>query len=325
VASLFQSGGEIAELDVRNHESELWAGIGRERHDGTIVRVIGSVFMLDRHLGPTRLEPGAPPDFAGGDEDLRLRRIAAEVRVWHPDFIVREDIERIGRKEDFDVGNSAALKLGYAPEFLGSTANEGYARGDADAGARLGRDFGYAHASLSMRLRRGPLEVIRRLDARWNHKWRPGHVLVLSAFGMGGTDVQRDFQVVVGGLNGLRAYPVQALAGTELVRLNAEQRWVLTRKPLGPGVARDGGILRRGARVGTGRGGHELVQRRGARRALRHAAQRAQSCVPGRHRVADQPDARRESRRRDHVRLEPGVLRRRGVALCAVPDRAADA
>jgi hypothetical protein len=229
VASLFQSGGEIAELDVRNHESELWVGIGRERANGTILRVVGSVFMLDRHLGPTRLEPGAPPDFAGGDEDLRLRRIAAEVRIWHPDFIVREDIERIGRKEDFDVGSGAALKLGFAPELLGSTANEGYARADADAGARYGRDFGSAHASLSMRLRRGPLEVIRRLDARWNHKWRPGHVLVLSAFGMGGTDVQRDFQVIAGGLNGLRAYPVQALAGTELVRLNAEQRWVLTR------------------------------------------------------------------------------------------------
>jgi hypothetical protein len=229
VASLFQSGGEIAELDVRNHESELWAGIGREQENGTIVRTTGSLFMLDRHLGPTRLQPGAPADFAGGDDDLQIRRLAAEVRVWRPDFIVREDIERMGRKEDFDVGSGAALKLGYAPEAFGSTANEGYARGELEAGARIGRDFGYARGSISMRLRRGPLEVIRRLDARWNHKWRPGHLLVLSAFGMGGSDVQRDFQVVVGGLNGLRAYSVQALAGTELVRLNAEQRWILVR------------------------------------------------------------------------------------------------
>jgi hemolysin activation/secretion protein len=71
--------------------------------------------------------------------------------------------------------------------------------------------------------------VIKRIDARWHHKWRPGHVLVLSAFGMGGKDAPRDFQVVVGGLNGLRAYSVQALAGNELVRLNAEQRWILVR------------------------------------------------------------------------------------------------
>ena len=229
VSSLFQSGAETAELDVRNHEAELWAGAGRERTSGTIVRTTGSVYLLDRHLGPTRLEPGAPPDLAGGDEDLQLRRFAGEVRVWRPRFIVREDIDRMGRKEDFDVGRGASLKLGYAPEFLGSTANEGYARAEAEAGALAGPDFGYVRGSISMRLRRGPLEVVRRLDARWNHKWRPGHVLVVSAFGLGGTDVQRDFQVVVGGLNGLRAYTVQALAGTELVRLNAEQRWILVR------------------------------------------------------------------------------------------------
>ena len=37
----------------------------------------------------------------------------------------------------------------------------------------------------------------------------------------------RDFQYVVGGLNGLRAHGVHALAGDKLVRLNAESRWVL--------------------------------------------------------------------------------------------------
>jgi len=227
-ASLFQGGAEVATLDVRNHESELWGGRGWER-DHTIVRAIGSLYQQDRHLGPTRLTPGAPPDFAGGDEDLQIRRLAGQVRIWHPHFIVREDIDRMGRKEDFDVGNGAALKLGYSPEVFGSTANEGYARLDAETGTATSSDFGNVRASISMRLRRGPLEVIRRLDARWNHKWRPGHVLVLSAFGMGGTEVARDFQVVVGGLNGLRAYSVQALAGTELVRLNAEQRWILVR------------------------------------------------------------------------------------------------
>ena len=93
--------------------------------------------LLDRHLGPTRLEPGAPPDFAGGDEDLQLRRVAGEARIWRPRFIVREDIDRMGRKEDFDVGNGAALKLGYSPEAFGSTANEGYARLDAETGTAL--------------------------------------------------------------------------------------------------------------------------------------------------------------------------------------------
>src|SRR6185503_17525844 len=72
VASLFQSGAEVADLDVRNHEWELWAGPGWVR-DGTILRAVGSLYMQDRVLGPTRLDPGAPPDFAGNEETLDLR------------------------------------------------------------------------------------------------------------------------------------------------------------------------------------------------------------------------------------------------------------
>jgi hemolysin activation/secretion protein len=38
--------------------------------------------------------------------------------------------------------------------------------------------------------------------------------------------VVRDFQAIAGGLNGLRAYPVTAVAGRRLWRLNAESRWI---------------------------------------------------------------------------------------------------
>ncbi len=256
VARLFESGAEVASLDKRLHETELWGGSGWSR-DGSVVRAVGSLLLMDRNLGPTVLEPGAPPDFEGGEEALRLRRVAAEFTVWRPRFVVREDVDRMGRKEDIDLGSSAAIKLGFAPKAFGSTASEGYARLAAEGGAQAAFGFGYARGSVSMRLRRGPLEVVRRADLRWFLGWRPGRVLVLAAHGIGGTDVPRDFQVVVGGLNGLRAYPVQALAGTELVRLNAEQRWVLVRNSwdlfsLGTAVFYDGARAWGPGAVGTG-------------------------------------------------------------------------
>jgi len=256
VARLFESGAQVADLDKRLHETDLWGGRGWSR-DGSVVRAIGSLLLMDRNLGPARLEPGAPPDFEGGEEALRLRRIAAEFTVWRPRYVVREDVDRIGRKEDIDLGSSAAIKLGFAPKAFGSTASEGYARLAAEGGAQTAFGFGYARGSVSMRLRRGPLEVIRRADLRWFLGWRPGRVLVLAAHGIGGTEVPRDFQVVVGGLNGLRAYPVQALAGTELVRLNAEQRWVLGRNwwdliSIGTAVFYDGARAWGPGAVGTG-------------------------------------------------------------------------
>ena len=228
VVSLFQSGAEVTEIDIRHHETEIWGGRGWFHH-GRILRSAGSLFLLDRHLGPSRLEPGAPPDFAGGDEDLQIRRLNWELSYWRPRYIVREDVNRMGRQEDFDLGASAGLTLGYAPEAFGSSASEGYVRAAASGGAQTRFGFGFANGNVSMRLRRGPLEVIRRGEARWVFQLRPGAVLVLAAEGEGGTEVQRDYQVVVGGLSGLRAYPVQAIAGREVVRLNAEQRSALVR------------------------------------------------------------------------------------------------
>jgi hemolysin activation/secretion protein len=79
------------------------------------------------------------------------------------------------------------------------------------------------------RLRRDVRELLRRADARWVLPTGEGHHLVLAARGVGSTRPARDAQFVVGGLSGLRAYPVHALAGTDLVRLNAEERVLIAR------------------------------------------------------------------------------------------------
>lgn len=225
---LFQSAGEIASLDQRVSEIDAWLGRGVER-GGTVRRLTASYLTRDRDLDPSRLEPGAPPEFAGGEEHLRQRRVAFEAMLWHPRYIAREGIERIRRVEDYDLGPSFAIRLGLSPYVLGGTADEGDLRVRAGAGVETRFGFGLVRASASARMRRTPLELIRQADARWIWPTRAGHTLVLAAQGIAGSRVARDFQAVVGGLNGLRAYPVQAVAGRQLVRANVEQRWVVNR------------------------------------------------------------------------------------------------
>src|SRR2546422_10885277 len=82
-----------------------------------------------------------------------------------------------------------------------------------------------SQGSIEGRLRRSPHDLLGRMDARWIQQSTDRGTLVASAQGVAGLHTERDFQLILGGLNGLRAYPVQAIAGRRLWRLNAEQRW----------------------------------------------------------------------------------------------------
>src|SRR5207247_1799837 len=76
--------------------------------------------------------------------------------------------------------------------------------------------FGSVSSSIETRSQNVLLETIGMVDARWYEPSVFGQTLVLAAHGVAGTNVSRDFQAVIGGLSGLRAYPVAALAGRQL-------------------------------------------------------------------------------------------------------------
>ena len=228
VARLFQRASETASLDRRVEETQVARGVGMRRGD-RVLRLVGSFLVHDRRLGPSRVQATTPEEFDGGEENLRLRRLSGTVSVWRPRFIQREGIEKIGVVEDFDVGHAVATTFGFSPEFLGGTADEGYVRLDAHAGVETPAGFGLLSGMIQSRIRSRPVEVMRDLHARWVSPVTRDGVLVLAARGAWQSRVPRDGQLVVGGLTGLRAYPVQALAGRQLWRLNAENRWTLRR------------------------------------------------------------------------------------------------
>ncbi len=223
VTHLFADGAERASFNERSERAELWYG-GRRPDGVSIRRLIASFELWDRRLGPSRLTPGAPPHFDGGEENIRIRRLAGEVVWWRPHFIERGDVNRFTRTEDFDCSTQLALKLGFAPHALGSSQDEGYWRARAQVGADTRYGFGWVRGSGSSRLTPGAIERMLQLDARWYARVWPAHLVALGASGIAGGNTPRDFQVRAGGLNGLRAYPIDAVAGLRLWRLNAEER-----------------------------------------------------------------------------------------------------
>jgi hypothetical protein len=229
VIRLHQDDAEIAQIAQTRDDAEVYWGTGR-RENGRVRRLMFAFAFQDRALGETMPDPKLPPDIVpfellGGSESLKLRRLETEGRWWRPHFVERINVDRMNSIEDFDLGRSIALRLGWSPVFLGSSAEEGFARLRLDAGAETSLGYGYLRGICSSRYRSSPSEVVAQVDGRWINQTLRDQTLVLAASGVLGSHVGRDFQASVGGLSGLRAYPVHAVAGRRLVRLNLEDRW----------------------------------------------------------------------------------------------------
>lgn len=230
---LYQRGVDVAHVPLREENTELRWGTGWRAEDGTVQRLVLTYHAYDRRLGVTDLQPGAPAEFAGGEEEVRLRRIEGEVTLWHPDFHVRRGVDFMDRDEDFDLGTIALVGIGLAPLAFGSGANEGWLHGRLGAGADAGAaGFGMTSAELRTRVRSGFRESHAQFLARWVVQPLRSASVVAAVSGTAGRRMPRSFQLRAGALTGLRGFPVEEVAGTQLWRGNAEVRWIARRSVL---------------------------------------------------------------------------------------------
>lgn len=227
---LFRSGSVAARFPFRQEQAQLEYGVGQRFTNGLVRRYTLGLTVMDRRYGITTTEPGVPISFTAGEEELKLRWLSGRVTFWEPHFIERRGIELFDPVEDFDVGSLLSMEGGMVLRALGSTADEGLARVRLEAGHETRRfGFGMLKGRVSTRIRGGPRETLAKLDARWVQQPARDVAVVVAALGEVADRAPREVQSVVGGLNGLRAYPVQALAGTQVWRFNGETRWVAKR------------------------------------------------------------------------------------------------
>ncbi len=229
-AHLFQNNAEVATLSQRVEDVQAFVGRGWRRGEG-VIRSTLSYESLDRKLGATRVAAGAspPPSFLGNEEILKLHQVAIEARFWEPRFIERTGVSQADRIEDYDLGPSFSVKLGVAPEFLGSSSSFGSFQAHLDAGVETPLGIGLLRSGIQGRWARSPEEVLETASGRWIWQSSPAHTFEAAVLGAAGTRPARNYQTVVGGLNGLRAYPVHQVAGTRLFRWNAEDRHAVIR------------------------------------------------------------------------------------------------
>ena len=230
---LYENGLVSARFPFNQRIAQAEYAWGRRSTDGVVHRIAVGMAMHDRHYGPTEFSPTSTIEVASGEEELKLRWTSLRYTLWRPHYIERRGVELMDPVEDFDTGERMSLEGGLAMRALGSTADEGIAKVQLDAGHDSRRfGFGLLRSRFSTRLRRVPVETLAQVDARWTQQPGQDLTLVVAAHGEVAADAPREVQSVVGGLNGLRAYGVQALAGTQIWRFNGEARWVAARNVL---------------------------------------------------------------------------------------------
>ncbi len=220
VDSLYDAGQITDQFRHRQSFLEVYGGLSPGLNEGDSSRFrLG--FTLDRNLfGQTGGHAFVPPDRV-----LSYPWIGYE---WIEDGFTRErDLDRIARTEDFNLGRQLSLRLGYSSPAFGGDRDRVIFSGTASAGWRpapaellLGSLFA------TSRYAEGRSEnVVASGSLRFYARDLGTSVTYVNLEGVVAHRLDRDSQVLLGGDNGLRGYPLRFEQGDRKMLLNLEQRF----------------------------------------------------------------------------------------------------
>ena len=221
--SRYVLGDEVGEFRHRDEYFEVYAGVSRGLQGRWVRRwTAGLGYERDRFELDPEEPPGGP---LPGDRELAYPWIGFE--LVEDNFQERINQDQILRTEDVLVGLYATARLGYASEAFGSDRDAIVASALVRDGADLRRGQSvFGTVSASGRIEDGEL-VNGRLAAEGRFYWATSSKSKFFAAVAGTVTEQLDdeYQLTLGGDNGLRGYPLRYQAGTSRALLTLEQRY----------------------------------------------------------------------------------------------------
>ncbi len=200
---------------------ELWGGWSKGLRAGGTSRWLGGwTWDYNDFYKSNRLRPGFIPP----DRTLSWLWLGGE---WIRDgFVVTHDLDKIERSEDVNLGREGTFRLGRSLTGLGATYSEWVMTGSFSDGVRWGsRHLLLGSGTLWGRVRDGKAtDTLLSGTARyfWND-FAAGRLLV-GFQGAISKDLDPDRQLLLGGDNGLRGYPLRYQQGDRMALLTIEQR-----------------------------------------------------------------------------------------------------
>ena len=221
--SRYDLGEIVDQFETRERSATGYCGISQGLHDGWVTRYSAGFSYRELKFSPA---PGkAAPLLLPGDRTLAYPWLATE---WvEDDFHTARNRDQIEKTEDYALGWRARVQLGYASPSLGSDRNAVMLNAQVADGVELGdRQQLTLTAAVDGRLENGSIAGgILNVDARYHLRQTPRRLFFMDLSASVGSHLDADRQILLGGDNGLRGYPLRYQAGTGRWLFTAEQRW----------------------------------------------------------------------------------------------------
>jgi len=225
VDSLYDGGRVTDRFGHRISTAELYAGVSPGLTGGKTHRFTGGATWERHGFGS--------PDTTGRDPlPGRVPPDRAFVYPWlgwewvHNRFVVATDLDKIERSEDLNLGGEASFRLGYASTSWGSSRDAVIVSGLVRDAVRVGsRQLLLLSASLDgRRSRRGIEDLLASFQMREFVRDLEHGRLLISLRLDAARNLSADRQLLLGGDNGLRGYPLRFQQGDRLALFTVEQR-----------------------------------------------------------------------------------------------------
>jgi hypothetical protein len=216
-------GKNVGEFQHLDEQYEIHAGRSRGLQGRWVRRwTAGATYERDQ-FAPDPDEPLGGP--LPGDRELVYPWVGFE--LVEDSFQERVNQDQIRRTEDVLVGLRASARLGYAAEALGSDRNALIGSAYVQDGADLGeRQSVFGSLSASGRIESGELvNGVLAAEGRYYLSTSRNSKFYLAASGALTEQLDTELQLLLGGDNGLRGYPLRYQAGTARALFTVEQRY----------------------------------------------------------------------------------------------------
>lgn len=228
--SLWDRSNVIDRFEDLHHGAQVYAALSTGLQDGWVRRWNAGVTYDAHEFSPDPLVPG-------GASLLPANRSYAypwvQFDVIQDDFLKLYNHDEIGRAEDFYVGTAASVRVGATAGALSSSGPTVLFQSTASRGFTLGRSLLLLYGDFSGRVSGGQLQngladaVVRYFVEHGSH-W----LFYASAAATKGWRLDLDDQILLGGDNGMRGYPLRYQDGTGRTQVTVEQRYFTDWYPL---------------------------------------------------------------------------------------------